>query len=140
MGPNLEVLDRSNYFRGLLVLAREDKKISSKEIALMEEVGRRLGFEKRFCREAIDNILVNEHINPDPPKFSSKDLAEIFLRDAIRLSLLDLEIDPYELDWLKKVAAKNNLPKGWFDSELSKIVAEEDFQSSLDQLELLTLI
>ncbi len=136
----MEVLDRSNYFRGLLVLAREDKKISTKEIALMEEVGRRLGFEKRFCREAIDNILVNEHINPDPPKFSSQELAEVFLRDAIRLSLLDLELDPHELDWLKKVADRNNLSKGWFDSELTKLIAEENFQSSLDQLELLTLI
>lgn len=136
----MEALDRSNYFRGLLVLAREDKKISSKEIALMEEVGRRLGFEKRFCREAIDNILVNEHINPDPPKFSSKVLAEVFLRDAIRLSLLDLELDPHELDWLKKVAEKNKLSRDWFDSALTKLIAEENFQSSLDQLELLTLI
>lgn len=136
----MEILDRSNYFRGLLVLAREDKKISSKEIELMEEVGRRLGFEKRFCREAIENILVNEHVNPEPPKFSSKELAEIFLRDAIRLALMDLELDPHELDWLKKVAENNEMPKNWFDSELKKLIGEDNFQSGLDQLELLSHI
>ena len=57
----ITVLDGSNYFKGLLLLIRKDRKITQAEIELMKRVGNTLGFEKTFCDNAISEILGNRY-------------------------------------------------------------------------------
>jgi hypothetical protein len=114
---NIDVLDGSNYFRGLLLLIRKDHSINEQEAALMKSIGRSLGLERRFCEEAIRDILENQYITDTPPKFSTVDLARKFLRDGLRLSVADNEIHRLEEQWLTDVASANDIGQEWLAAE-----------------------
>ena len=118
MGMNIPVLDASNYFRGLLLLMRKDRKITQPEIDLMKRVGKALGFEQRFCDNAIDEILENAFIVDEPPSFSSKALAICFVKDGLSLAMADEEFHPSEELWLRSTAEKNGLTEAFFSQEL----------------------
>jgi hypothetical protein len=106
----IELLDRSNYLRGLLILIRSDKVITESEKRMVLNCGASLGFERRFCETAINELLENEYILDTPPVFSNSELAECFLRDAIRVALADKTMHLFELQWLIDFAQSNGLP------------------------------
>jgi hypothetical protein len=110
----IDILDGSNYFKGLLLLIRKDHKITETESELLKKIGRSLGLERRFCEEAIRDILENSYISETPPKFSSDELAKRFVRDGLRLAMSDNELHALEEEWLSEVATANGLPSGWF--------------------------
>ena len=113
----IDILDGSNYFKGLLLLIRKDHRISAEEADRMKSIGKSLGLEARFCEEAIADILENRYIDDHPPKFSNQDLARIFLRDGIRLAMADKEIHGLEEAWLTTVAAANGIDPSWLDDQ-----------------------
>jgi hypothetical protein len=96
----INVIDGSNYFKGLLLLIRKDRNIAESEIQLMKGIGKTLGFEREFCNNAIHEILENKHIVDVTPKFSTKDLAIKFIKDGLALAFSDNEFHPSEEDWL----------------------------------------
>jgi hypothetical protein len=104
-----DYLDRSNYFKGLLLLARKDNEVDSKEKEALMAIGKKLGFDKKFCANAIREILVNEYIIDQPPKFSRKEVAEKFIKDGIKIALVDNNLHTFELEWLQKIAKLNEL-------------------------------
>ena len=106
-----------NYLKGLLLLIRKDRKISEEEHELMARVGKNLGFEKNFVENAIHEILDNKYITVIPPEFSSREIAEKFLKDGLVLAASDNEIHPEEERWLLSVAARNNIDEAWFIGE-----------------------
>lgn len=108
----IDVKDGSNYFRGLLLLIGKDHQITQGEHALMMRIGRLLGFEAEFCDTSIRDILDNPHINDEPPRFSTGELAEKFLRDGLVLAGADAEIHAAEVEWLRAVADANGLDAG----------------------------
>ncbi|MEJ2109341.1 MAG: hypothetical protein P8Z37_05400 [Acidobacteriota bacterium] len=114
-------IDRSNYFRGLLVLIGRDRIIHPTEHNLALQFGKALDFEKRFCEATIADLLDNEHINEDPIIFDEHKIAECFLRDALKFSLIDKEIHSREMAWLEIIARTNNLPDDWLEKEYRKI-------------------
>ncbi len=114
----LNVIDRSNYFKGLLLLVGKDKKISLEEKKWMKKVGEILGFEKTFCEEAINNVLFNKNIVDEPPAFSEKTFAQSFLKDGIKLAFADHDINNKEHVFLEQIAVKNNISPLWFRNEL----------------------
>lgn len=109
----LSVLDKSNYFKAILILARKDRKISKAEREMMLKIGTMLGFEREFCKNAIDEILVNKYITPDPPKFSNPKIAESLIIDGMKLALTDRELVKDEIEYLKSIASKNGLDTDW---------------------------
>ena len=113
----ISVPDASNYLKGLLLLIRKDRKISEEEHELMARVGKNLGFEKNFVENAIHEILDNKYITVIPPEFSSREIAEKFLKDGLVLAASDNEIHPEEERWLLSVAARNNIDEAWFLGE-----------------------
>jgi hypothetical protein len=117
----LSVLDKSNYFKAILILARKDRKISKAEREMMLKIGTMLGFEREFCKNAIDEILINKYITPDPPKFSNPKIAESLIIDGLKLALTDRELVKDEIDYLKSIAKKNGLDSHW----LNEIVNSE---------------
>lgn len=121
---NISAIDASNYFKGLLLLIRKDRKVTESEVQLMKRIGKALGFEEEFCDQAIKGILENEHVRDQPPKFSSKDLATRFVQDGLVLAFSDNEIHPSEEEWLKLVAELNGLDAQWFIRKRQQTVKE----------------
>lgn len=116
----LDIKDKSNYLKGLLVLIGKDKKISTDEGDFIMNVGKTLGFDQKFCEEAISTLLENEYISDDPPKFSDENFARSFIEDGISVSITDDELTNMEVDYLKSIAAKNSVDESWFDEKLLK--------------------
>lgn len=115
-------LDRSNYFRGILIIVAKDGKISEEERNFVMKVGKNLGFEKRFCQSAINEILDNNFIKSAPPEFKDKTLAEKFLLDGIELAFADSNFHPKEIDFLKNAAIKNGFTEEWFIEKISRYI------------------
>jgi hypothetical protein len=105
----ISVLDASNYFKGLLLLMRKDRKISQSEADLVKRIGKTLGFEKEFCDNAIRDILANRYIEDAPPDFTTKELAVKFIKDGFSLAFSDNVCDPSELQWLLATAQRNGI-------------------------------
>lgn len=114
----LNIKDKSNYLKGLLVLIGKDKKISTNESDFIMNVGKTLGFDQEFCEEAISTLLENEYISQDPPKFSDENFAKSFIEDGISVSITDDELSNMEIDYLKSIATKNSVDERWFDEQL----------------------
>lgn len=121
---SLSAIDKSKYFRGLLILIRKDHRISPEEKELMMNVGTRLGFEKGFCETALNEILENEFIEDDAPEFSTSPIAECFILDGITLAISDADLNPEELTYLRATLDKNHLTENWFSDRLKDAVGK----------------
>jgi len=118
----ISVKDGSNYFRGMLLLIRQDRIIREPEIELMKRIGKALGFEKEFCVSAVQDVLDNPFIPEAPPEFSSQEIAKRFIRDGLTLAIADEEVHALEEEWLKRVAESNGLDVNWFRHERESVV------------------
>lgn len=116
----LDVLDRSNYLKGLLVLIGKDNLVSDEERELVMKAGSKLGFEKQFCTTAINEILENEYISNEPPKFSEKKIAKSFIIDGIRLAFIDQDYDAREIEYLESTAQLNQVESTWVNSSIKE--------------------
>jgi hypothetical protein len=121
---------KSNYYKGLLVLIRRDRLIHAREKDLMLQFGEILGFDRRFCETAIDELLSNANITRDPVFFSDEIIKECFFHDAVRLALIDGSFHPSELRWLRKVARFNGLTDQWLDAVIREIREKKPVQGS----------
>jgi hypothetical protein len=115
------LMDRGKYYRGLLVLVGRDRIIDPKERALMLQFGKMLDFDERFCEAAITELLRNRYISSEPILFDEQLIAKCFLRDALKLALVDKELHANELSWLQTVAQTNNITDEWLDKELQDL-------------------
>ncbi|MEJ2244877.1 MAG: hypothetical protein P8Y80_02140 [Acidobacteriota bacterium] len=111
-------MDRGKYYRGLLVLIGRDRIVDPRERASMLWLGKMLDFDERFCEAAITDLLRNRYLSSEPILFDERLIAKCFLRDALRLALIDKELHAHELSWLKTVAQTNNITDEWLDKEL----------------------
>lgn len=109
----ISLIDRSLYYKGLMLLIRKDREICEEERKMMMDIGETLGFESSFCRDTIDGIMDNEYVNDSPPLFSEHPIALCFIRDGLRLSAADGQLHKAELDWLESVAESNGLGHLW---------------------------
>jgi hypothetical protein len=111
----MTMLEKSECFRGFLLLIAQDRKVSLEEKDLLRRIGKVLDFEGHFCEEAMNDLLDNEFISRDPPRFSRREYAEAFLLDCIRIAGSDREIHPKERVWLLHIAEANGLTPSWVD-------------------------
>jgi hypothetical protein len=117
----LSQVEKSHYYKGLLVLLRRDRIVHAREKDLMLQIGEILGFDKRFCESTIDELLSNTNITRDPVFFPDEIIKECFFRDALRLALVDGNFHPSELRWLRKVAHFNGLTDRWLDALILEV-------------------
>lgn len=110
---SINLTERGEYYRGLLVLIWRDRIISEPERELMLKIGQDLDFDRRFCENAIDDLPNNPHIKAEPIKFSDRETAKSFLQDARRLAMADGILHPKELSWLQTIAEANGLDSSW---------------------------
>lgn len=114
-------LDRSNYLKGLLIIARKDKLLSEIEKKVLKELSDKLGFSSDFYEETITNLLNNKYLTEEPVKFSTRKIARSFIEDGLRLAWSDNVITDDEIQWLKETAGINGLDKNWVDHKLEEI-------------------
>lgn len=117
---SINLTERGDYYRGLLVLIRRDGSISEQERELMLKIGQDLDFDRRFCENAIDDLLKNPHIKAEPIQFSDRKTAKSFLQDALRLAMADGNLHPKELSWLQTIAEANGLDRSWIVLQAEK--------------------
>jgi hypothetical protein len=115
----MSTLEIGECFRSFLLLIGYDGKISLEERALLLSIGKKLDFDRTFCENAVDDLLANQYISKDPPRFSRKEIAESFLRDGSRIALSDGELHPTELEWLRLIAKRNDVSDEWLEGALN---------------------
>lgn len=114
----LNLIDKSNYFKGLLILIRKKKAVTESTRRTVKRIAAVLDFNQDFVDSSIKNLLVNKNIVEEPPKFSDYRLAESFIKDGMRLAFSDGILNLFQIQWLASTAEKNNLSKQWFFMEL----------------------
>lgn len=114
----LTLLEKSIYFKGLLLLLRKDNRITLEEREMMMSVCDTMGFDKTFCKQAIDTLLENEYILDEEPLFSSPDIARYFIADGFRLACSDHDLADQEVEFLRSTALKNGIEEEWFNEML----------------------
>ena len=112
------VLDKSNYLKGLLVIAKKDNKLTEPEKKIIRNIALRLGFATDFYEDTLRSLLANKYILDDPFKFSHKKIAESFICDGLKLAFSDGILPDKEIKWLKQIAEENGLTIEWFDNKL----------------------
>ena len=126
-----QLIDKSNYFRGLLLLASKNNEISERE-----QDGDRFCFmnttnyEQEFVENALSGLLENQYISKEPPEFADKEFARAFIKDGIKMVFVNWSEHFEEIKWLKQVSIKNGLPLDWFDEELENYY--ENLNASAD--------
>lgn len=118
----IPLIDRSLYFKGLMLLVRKDREIRDAEKNIILHIGDLLGFDRKFCESTLVEILDNKHVVDEPPRFSRKDIAQCFVKDGMRVSLADQQIHEAELEWLKAVVRANGLSEGFYDDSLNMAI------------------
>jgi len=135
----ISLIDRSLYYKGLILLIRKDHEIHDQEKKMMMTIGEMLGFETKFCAGTIEEILDNQHIIDEPPIFSETNIALCFIRDGLRLSASDGQIHKDEMAWLEAVAESNGLSHLWA-GELEKFNLGHRIENAENGLELRNFI
>lgn len=114
------VPDKSNYLKGLLILARKDDSLADPECDIIRAVAQKFGFSKDFYEDILKSLMTNKYIIDDPIIFSSKQVAELFLDDGMRLAFSDDVMHEKELQWLKLIAKANDVGDEILNSLLLK--------------------
>ena len=115
---SIPLIDKSNYLKGLLILARKDNNISEIQKSLILKAGKQLGFSTSFCEEIVNTLLQNECLSEEPIRFENYSVAQSFISDGIKLTCSGKKIIDAELDWLKKSAEINSINSNWFEEQL----------------------
>jgi hypothetical protein len=131
----LSLRERSECFRAFLLLIGQDRVVAIEERELLRHIGKVLDFERRFCEEAIDDLLENAHISTDPPVFSRREYAEAFLCDCIRIARADRSLHPGELAWLVRIAEANGLDRLWLE-EMMGTLTEKGTPGKSERMEI----
>jgi len=114
----IDLMDRSKYFRAMVILIKRDLTISPKEKDFFLRIGQILQFSADFCQETIHNLLKNPYIDEKPPVFSNINMAKIFLKDGIKIAFSDKNLHQKEYNWLQKVARANHISDEWLLGQL----------------------
>ena len=108
----------SNYLTGLLVLTGKNINIEILEEKLIRFIAGKLGFNHNFIDESILKIKVRKYIIEELPVFSCREIAEVFIKDAIRFAFVDSTLHLNELQWMSAIAMRNKLSGQWVISEI----------------------
>ena len=114
----IQVQDRSNYLKGLLIIARRDNVLTESEGKIIRSIANKLGFSSDFYEETLKNLLANEYLTEEPVKFSAEEISQSFILDGLRLAHSDNKLDEEELQWLRLTAEENNIDMKWFDKKV----------------------
>lgn len=122
------ISDKNNYLTGMLVLICKDRNIDSKDRKMIRLMADDLGFNHYFVDQSIDEIKERKYIIEEPPVFSSNEIAQAFIKDAIRFAFIDHALHLYELEWLSSIAASNKISAQWFLFEVEYFLKAKQYR------------
>jgi hypothetical protein len=128
----ISILDKSNYLRGLLIVAKKDNQLAEQEKKIIRHCAEKLGFARDFYEDTLKDLLANTYISEEPIIFSDKNIAESFITEGLNLAHSDNSIVGAEIDYLKSVAIINNLGEKWFEEKM-KNLRNSKFHFTLNQ-------
>ena len=108
-----EIIDRSSYLRGLLLLIKKDKNVWDHENSFFLAEGSSLGFDKEFSSSALKEVITNKYIDTSTPLFYNKTYAIRLLIRGIQMINQNEKAHPEEINFLLSVAAINGLSDKW---------------------------
>ncbi len=114
----IPIKDKSNYLKGLLIVAKKDKQLADSEKKIIRGIGEKLGFAPDFYEDVLKDLLSNEYILEDPIKFSNIKIAKSFIDDGLKLAFSDNKISEVEINWLDETAKHNDIEEKWFNEKL----------------------
>ncbi len=114
----IPIKDKSNYLKGLLIVAKKDKQLADSEKRIIRGIGEKLGFASDFYEDVLKDLLSNEYILEDPIKFSNIKIAKSFIDDGLKLAYSDNKISDVEIGWLIETARHNDIDDVWFNDKL----------------------
>ena len=119
----MEILaqDKSNYLKGLLIIAKKDNVLTEVEESIIKQLAKRLGFSESFYEEILQSLLSNDYLSEDPLKFSDEKLSHSFIIDGLMLAYSDSILDEREIDWLRQTADVNNINILWFEDKVREV-------------------
>ena len=106
--------DKSNYLKGLLIIAKKDNVLAEAEESIIRQFAKRLGFSTSFYEEILKSLMSNDYLCEDPLKFSDEKLSHSFIIDGLMLAYSDSVLDEREIDWLRQTAVVNSVNLKWF--------------------------
>ena len=117
----ISILDKSNYLKGLLIIAKKDNHLAEQEKKIIRHCAEKLGFARDFYEGTLKSLLANKYISEEPIIFSDKKLAESFITEGLKLAYSNDSISGVEIDWLRSVAIENKLGEEWFEDKIENI-------------------
>lgn len=120
---NIPIVDRSNYLKGLFIIAKFDGKLNSQEKEILKTTSERLGFSRDFYEETARNLLRNKYIIEEKIKFSSKEFAISFLEDAIKLANSSDSLTENKINWLRSISELNEVYTEF--TELKELIGKQ---------------
>lgn len=108
-----EVMDKSSYLRGLLILIKTDKNVWDHENYSFLEEAESLGFDKEFSINALRELMLNKYIDPSAPQFFDKKYAARFIIRGLHMINQNYKIHPAEINFLIETARVNGLSDKW---------------------------
>ncbi len=114
---NIPIIDRSNYLKGLFITAKLDKELTEKEKDILKKISDKLGFATDFFHETVRSLLINKYIIEEPIVFSHLEIAQSFIKDAVKLACVNGVVTNAEIDWLKKTADINKINSNFVEKE-----------------------
>ena len=93
-------------------------------------------FDRKFCEDAINEILLNTYVSDEPPRFDDINLAESFLLDGLKIACSDNDLNSEELKFLSLTVDLNNVDPVWFNEKVDEFQKIEIDTSDLTDLNL----
>ena len=118
---DIPIKDKSNYLRGLLIIAKKDKQLTEPEKRIIRELAEKLGFASDFYEETLRSLLANKYIKEEPIIFSNKKIAMSFIEDGLKLASSGESFSSAELEWLRETAKLNSIEEEWFEDKMQSI-------------------
>lgn len=116
----LSLRERSEFFRGLLLVMAADGELHDAERELIRHAISPFDFSAEFVDESIESILKNKHVSQVPPRFESQANSRLFLRAALDIAFADGVLDESEEKWLRATADLNGLPAEWLEEQIAE--------------------
>mgnify|MGYP001588017921 CR=1 FL=1 len=111
--------EKSEYFRGLLVVMAADGDVHDLEKETIRRVIEPFGFSKEYIEESMADILQNIHVSHAAPVFRSRQHALSFLCDALTIAFADGEMHMAEQSWLVSAAEANGIASEWLAAQMA---------------------
>ena len=115
----LDAREKSEYFRGLLVVMAADGDVHHLEKQTIRRVVEPFGFSAEYNEECMGDILQNTHVSHAAPVFRNRQHALSFLCDALSIAFADGEIHMAEQSWLTAAAEANGIATEWLDAQMA---------------------